>query len=77
QACKDSGFFYLERHGISEETGRVVFDQAKAFFDLSITHRMSVLADKNNRGYTPMYEEVVDPDNQSKGDTKVSYSCCR
>ncbi|CAN0111607.1 unnamed protein product [Scytosiphon promiscuus] len=34
---------------------------------------MTVKADKNNRGYTPMHEEILDPKNQTKGDTKEGY----
>lgn len=84
QACKDVGFFYLENHGIPEETIREVFEQSKFFFGLPLEDKMSVLADKNNRGYTPMYEEMLDPSSQAKGDTKVQRttasgflsSCC-
>lgn len=50
---------------------REVFNQSKAFFNLPVADKMTVLTDKNNRGYTPMHEEVLDPSNQAKGDTKV------
>lgn len=50
---------------------REVFEQSKAFFALPTEEKMSVLAGKKNRGYTPMHEEVLDSENQSKGDTKV------
>lgn len=71
QACKDYGFFYLENHGIPEELMREVFRQSKAFFSLELEDKMTVKADKNNRGYTPMHEEILDPSNQAMGDTKV------
>lgn len=74
QACKDFGFFYVENHGVSEEVMAEVFRQSKAFFSLSIGDKMGVKADKNNRGYTPMHEQVLDPGNQTKGDTKVRAS---
>ena len=61
----------MENHGISEETIQHVFDQSKAFFDLEIDAKMAVKLDKNNRGYRPMGKEMVNKDNQSKGDTKV------
>lgn len=51
-----------------------IFRQSKAFFSLDIEDKMSVKADKNNRGYTPMHEEILDPKNQTKGDTKVGCS---
>lgn len=71
QACKDYGFFYLENHGVPEEVMRQVFQQSRAFFSLPLEDKLQVKADKNNRGYTPMHEEVLDPANQAKGDTKV------
>ncbi|CAN0402723.1 unnamed protein product, partial [Ectocarpus sp. 8 AP-2014] len=72
QACRDFGFFYVENHGVSEEVMREVFRQSKLFFSLGMDDKMSVRADKKNRGYTPMHEQVLDPENQTKGDTKAS-----
>lgn len=48
-----------------------VFRQSKAFFSLGISDKLAVKADKNNRGFTPMHEEILDPARQIKGDTKV------
>ncbi|CAM9597469.1 unnamed protein product [Scytosiphon promiscuus] len=73
QACRDFGFFYVENHGVSEEVMREVFRQSKAFFSLGIDDKMAVKADKNNRGYTPMHDQALDPGNQTKGDTKEGY----
>lgn len=61
----------MENHGVSEEVMEEVFRQSKAFFSLGVDDKMTVKADKNNRGYTPLQEQVLDPDNQTKGDTKV------
>lgn len=71
QACKEVGFFYLENHGVPKEVMEQVFQASKAFFSLSDDDKMSVKADKNNRGYTPMHEEMLNPSSQVKGDTKV------
>lgn len=49
-----------------------MFRQSKAFFSLNIEDKMAVKADENNRGFTPMHEEILDPAMQAKGDTKVS-----
>ncbi|CAM9195486.1 unnamed protein product, partial [Discosporangium mesarthrocarpum] len=73
KACRDFGFFYLVNHGVTEELMKAVFDQSKAFFSLPLEDKRLVLADKNNRGFTPMYEEILDPANQSVGDTKEGY----
>lgn len=51
---------------------REVFRQSKAFFSLCIDDKMTVKVDKNNRGYTPMHDQALDPENQTKGDTKVN-----
>eukprot|EP00904_Undaria_pinnatifida_P005444 jgi/Undpi1/2029/HiC_scaffold_12.g05415.m1 len=73
QACKEMGFFYLENHGVSKEVMEQVFQASKAFFSLSHEDKMSVKADKNNRGFTPMHEEMLDPSSQVKGDTKEAF----
>ncbi len=49
-----------------------VFRQSKAFFALGMDDKMAVKADKDNRGYTRMHGQKLDPGNQSKGDTKVN-----
>jgi hypothetical protein len=35
--------------------------------------KQKLLADENNRGYTPFAEETLDPANQSRGDTKEGF----
>jgi hypothetical protein len=35
--------------------------------------KLKLLADENNRGYTPFAEETLDPANQSRGDTKEGF----
>ena len=71
QACKEFGFFYLQNHGVPEGVTQQVFQEAKAFFSLGQEYKLIVRADQNNRGFTPMHEEVLDPGNQTKGGTKV------
>lgn len=71
QACKEFGFFYLENHGVPAEVMEKVFQGSKAFFSLGQDDKMSVKAGKNNRGWTPMHEEMLEPAKQTKGDTKV------
>lgn len=48
-----------------------VFQQSKAFFSLDNNEKLTVKADKKNRGFAPMHGEMLDPKNQAKGDTKV------
>ncbi|KAK9843645.1 hypothetical protein WJX81_000832 [Elliptochloris bilobata] len=70
EACLSSGFFYVVNHGISEALVTEVFEQNHAFFALPAEQKRYILADCNNRGYTPMAEETLDPANQREGDTK-------
>lgn len=35
--------------------------------------KAALLADENNRGYTPFAEETLDPQHQSRGDTKEGW----
>lgn len=54
-------------HGISQELMDDVFAQSKKFFDLPINEKMELLRDEKNRGYTPMLDEILDPENQVNG----------
>lgn len=67
QACLDCGFFYVINHGISEEFMEEVFDQSKRFFTLPLSEKMKLLRNEKNRGYTPLLDEILDPDNQVHG----------
>ncbi|KAG8491534.1 hypothetical protein CXB51_014883 [Gossypium anomalum] len=74
QACLDCGFFYVVNHGISQEFMDEVFAQSKKFFDLPSNEKLKVLRNEKHRGYTPMFDEVLDPDNQVHvGDYKEGY----
>ena len=69
-ACINVGFFYLENHSISDSLISEVFRQSKKFFSLPLDQKKLVSDPILNRGYTAMEEETLDPDAQSKGDTK-------
>ncbi|XP_065850389.1 2-oxoglutarate-Fe(II) type oxidoreductase hxnY isoform X2 [Euphorbia lathyris] len=73
QACLDSGFFYVINHGISQEFMEEVFAESKKFFELPLVEKMKVLRNEKHRGYTPMLDEILDPDNQVHGDYKEGY----
>ncbi|RHY11007.1 hypothetical protein DYB25_004772 [Aphanomyces astaci] len=77
KACMDVGFFYLEGHRIPIALQNAVYEQMKQFFHLPETEKRKASADKNMRGWAPMYEETLDPAHQSKGDTKEAYHVCR
>lgn len=44
-----------------------VFAQSKKFFDLPHSEKMKLLRDEKNRGYTPMLDEILDPEHQVNG----------
>lgn len=67
QACLDCGFFYVVNHGISQEFMDEVFGQSKSFFELPLNEKMKVLRNEKHRGYTPVLDELLDPDNQVHG----------
>ena len=73
QACERIGFFYLDGHGIPPAQLDAVFAASAAFFELPRAQKLGLSADGNNRGYTGMGDETLDPPAQSVGDTKEGY----
>ncbi|KAG7988870.1 hypothetical protein I3843_03G209700 [Carya illinoinensis] len=73
QACLDSGFFYIVNHGISEEFMDEVFAQSRRMFGLPLSDKMKLLRNEKHRGYTPVLDEILDPENQVHGDYKEGY----
>jgi isopenicillin N synthase-like dioxygenase len=67
KACLDSGFFYVVNHGISEEVMDKVFAQSRRMFGLPLSEKMRLLRNEKHRGYTPVLDEVLDPENQVHG----------
>ncbi|XP_039155720.1 LOW QUALITY PROTEIN: 2-oxoglutarate-Fe(II) type oxidoreductase hxnY-like [Eucalyptus grandis] len=73
QACTDSGFFYVINHGISQDLMDELFSQSRQFFDLPLTEKMKLLRNAKNRGYSPLFDQTLDPPNQKKGDYREGY----
>eukprot|EP00775_Hariotina_reticulata_P010233 gene10233-10393_t len=73
KACTESGFFYVKNHGVPDPLLQDVFQQLKAAFNLPPEEKQKLLADENNRGYTPFAEETLDPEQQVQGDTKEGF----
>lgn len=70
-ACRVSGFFYIENHGIAEDVFDCVYEQGARFFELSAEKKMKSYIGLNdrNRGYSPLLEEKL----SKKGDLKESF----
>ena len=66
KACLDSGFFYIVKHGISQEFMDEVFAQSKRMFEQPLSDKMKLLRNEKHRGYTPIVDELLDPENQLK-----------
>ncbi|GBF96785.1 adenine guanine permease [Raphidocelis subcapitata] len=73
RACRDSGFFIAAGHGVPQPVVDAMFDQMRRLFALPLEDKMKMLQDENNRGYTPMAEETLDPERQTRGDTKEGF----
>eukprot|EP01023_Acetabularia_acetabulum_P002706 TRINITY_DN1112_c0_g1_i1.p1 TRINITY_DN1112_c0_g1~~TRINITY_DN1112_c0_g1_i1.p1 ORF type:complete len:379 (-),score=45.44 TRINITY_DN1112_c0_g1_i1:465-1457(-) len=70
QACESNGFFYVVNHGVSETLIEKQFEQSRKFFEMPEDEKLKIVVDSNNRGYTPMKEETLDPQHSSTGDLK-------
>ena len=44
-----------------------VFTQSKRFFNLPLNEKIKVLRNEKHRGYTPLHDELLDPDAQVHG----------
>jgi len=45
-----------------------VFAQSKKFFDLPLSEKMKLLRNEKHRGYTPILDELLDPEHQVHGE---------
>ena len=54
-ACRDTGFFYVARHGISPDLMEAAFNASATFFAQPAEVKREVLySASGNRGYVPM-----------------------
>lgn len=44
-----------------------VFAQSKKIFQQPLSEKMKLLRNEKHRGYTPILDELLDPENQLKG----------
>ena len=63
RACRETGFFCVEGHGLDQWRLDHVFDAARAFFALSLAEksRLSIDRSPHNRGYVGLGAENLDP----------------
>jgi isopenicillin N synthase-like dioxygenase len=62
QAARETGFFYIENHGVPEALMRGQLDWARRYFDLPLERKMALdIADSPiMRGYEPMASQTLD-----------------
>src|SRR5580693_8794526 len=62
RAARDTGFFYIKNHGISQEAIHGILESARQFFALPIAEKMALnIADSPiMRGYEPMAIQMLD-----------------
>ncbi|KAK3224948.1 hypothetical protein Dsin_004810 [Dipteronia sinensis] len=65
QAWIEFGFFYLVNHGVEEEMFQRMFEESSRLFSLPLEDKTK-MSRKNQRGYTPLYAENLDPSTTSK-----------
>ncbi|KAI9497690.1 hypothetical protein BDB00DRAFT_803633 [Zychaea mexicana] len=72
-ACKTIGFFYVINHEIPKEMVDNAFALSKKFYDLPLEKKDKFYI-KNNRGYTGLFVQKLDPDTQKQGDHKEAFN---
>ena len=63
----------VSNHGISDESMDKVWQQTKALFALDPEAKKAIAKNKNNRGYTAIGDQYLDPTTQKQGDTKEGF----
>lgn len=70
KACEEHGFLFISNHGVPEKLITAHADAQRHFFALPLEQKCSIMADQNNRGYTPTLDETLDLANSTQGDAK-------
>jgi isopenicillin N synthase-like dioxygenase len=62
-ACRDTGFFYAQNHGVAPSLVAAAFAGAKAFFALPMAEKLALDLKRtpNNVGYGELHSEQLDP----------------
>ncbi|GAA5796534.1 hypothetical protein EDC94DRAFT_544188 [Helicostylum pulchrum] len=74
EACKTIGFFYMINHDLPQEEVDRAFELSKQYFDLPSEEKRKHLIDATNHGYSDLYSETLDPENQRQGDHKEGFN---
>ncbi|KAJ9654348.1 hypothetical protein H2198_006579 [Neophaeococcomyces mojaviensis] len=76
QAAHSYGFLYLDPNGtpLTEELVNREFELSKQFFSSPTSEKEHCKIGPDNRGWTGMHNEILDPAKQRKGDFKEAFN---
>ncbi|KFH47614.1 hypothetical protein ACRE_015090 [Hapsidospora chrysogenum ATCC 11550] len=76
QAAEDHGFIYIRNLGkdIAPAAVDEAFDLSKKIFDSPLEEKQRCTIQTNNRGWSGMHSETLDPKNQKVGDFKEAFN---
>ncbi|KAL5341534.1 hypothetical protein BJX70DRAFT_358169 [Aspergillus crustosus] len=76
EAATKYGFLYVDSKGtdFAAEDVRHAFDQSKSFFASPVKEKEPCQIQSNNRGWSGLHSETLDPENQRTGDFKEAFN---
>lgn len=74
EAASTMGFVMIEGSGFTKQEVDEAFQLSADFFNTSLEEKKSVPITEGNHGYSCMNLEVLDPENQVKGDPKEAFN---
>lgn len=83
RACRETGFFYVSRHGVPASMVEAQFAWAKRFFDLPLDEKMAIHMKRSptTAGYEPIGGQQLDSQDAKSTaappDLKESFYCAR
>jgi isopenicillin N synthase-like dioxygenase len=73
-AMSTLGFVFIEGSGFTQKEVDDAFALSREFFDLPLADKEKIPITENNYGYSRSNLEVLDPQNQPKGDPKEAFN---
>ncbi|MCJ1478804.1 hypothetical protein MMC13_007488 [Lambiella insularis] len=75
-AAIDYGFVFIKSSGLGfdAETIDGAFEISRNFFHSAREEKLRYKMENNNRGWTAMHEEILDPENSERGDPKEGFN---
>src|SRR5271155_1139243 len=75
-AAEKYGFLYINPNGtgFTEEVVDRQFDLSRKFFSLPISEKNEYMIGDDNRGWTGLHGELLDPSHQKRGDFKEAFN---